>query len=83
MHLDRGTIDGSTPELKATEHFYLDLGKLQPDIVNFLTQREDYWRPNVLRQSLGQIQADDLHGVTSHLDTWEIDQLELFLLTLE
>jgi methionyl-tRNA synthetase len=58
----RSKIDGSTPELKETEHFYLDLGKLQPDIVNFLRQREDYWRPNVLRQSLGQILANDLHG---------------------
>ena len=69
----RSKIDGSTPELKVTEHFYLDLGKLQPNIVNFLTQREDYWRPNVLRQSLGQIQADDLHGraITRDLD-WGI-----------
>jgi methionyl-tRNA synthetase len=69
----RSKIDRSTPELKVTEHFYLDLGKLQPDIVNFLTQREDYWRPNVLRQSLGQIQADDLHGraITRDLD-WGI-----------
>ena len=26
----RSKIDGSTPELRETEHFYLDLGKLQP-----------------------------------------------------
>ncbi|MES0361257.1 MAG: methionine--tRNA ligase [Anaerolineales bacterium] len=66
----RSKIDGSTPELKETEHFYLDLGKLQPAIVDFLRQREDYWRPNVLRQSLGQILADDLHGraITRDLD---------------
>ena len=66
----RSKIDGSTPELKETEHFYLDLGKLQPAIVDFLRQREDYWRPNVLRQSLGQIMADDLHGraITRDLD---------------
>ena len=69
----RSKIDGSTPELKETEHFYLDLGKLQPDIVNFLSQREDYWRPNVIRQSLGQILANDLHGraITRDLD-WGI-----------
>jgi methionyl-tRNA synthetase len=66
----RSKIDGSTPELKETEHFYLDLGKLQPSIVEFLHQREDYWRPNVLRQSLGQIMAEDLHGraITRDLD---------------
>jgi methionyl-tRNA synthetase len=69
----RSKIDGSTPELKETEHFYLDLGKLQPAIVDFLRQREDYWRSNVLRQSLGQILADDLHGraITRDLD-WGI-----------
>ncbi|MGW8144643.1 MAG: methionine--tRNA ligase, partial [Anaerolineales bacterium] len=69
----RSKIDGSTPELKETEHFYIDLGKLQPDILDFLRQREDYWRPNVMRQSLGQILADDLHGraITRDLD-WGI-----------
>jgi methionyl-tRNA synthetase len=69
----RSKIDGSTPELKETEHYYLDFGKLQPDIVDFLRQREDYWRPNVIRQSLGQILADKLHGraITRDLD-WGI-----------
>lgn len=55
-------MDGSTPELRDTEHFYLDLGALQPQIVEFLKKREGYWRPNVLRQSLGQILAEDLRG---------------------
>ncbi len=69
----RSKIDGSTPELKETEHFYLDLGKLQPAIVDFLRQREGYWRANVLRQSLGQILAENLHGraITRDLD-WGI-----------
>ena len=69
----RSKIDGSTPELRDTEHFYLDLGKLQPVVVDFLRQRESYWRPNVLRQSLGQIEANALHGraITRDLD-WGI-----------
>lgn len=69
----RSKIDGSQPELLETEHFYLDLGKLQPQVVEFLQQRQDYWRPNVLRQSLGQIQASELHGraITRDLD-WGI-----------
>jgi len=58
----RSKMDGSTPELRETEHFYLDLGALQSQIVDFLKDREDYWRPNVIRQSLGQILANDLHG---------------------
>ena len=66
-------VDGSTPELKETEHFYLDLGKLEPAVVAFLEARQSYWRPNVLRQSLGQIQAKGLHGraITRDLD-WGI-----------
>lgn len=69
----RSKIDGSTPELRETEHFYLDLGKLQPAIVDFLRAREGFWRANVLRQSLGQILAKGLHGraITRDLD-WGI-----------
>lgn len=58
----RSKVDGSTPELRETEHFFLDLGTLQSEVVKFLQEREDYWRPNVVRQSLGQIQADSLRG---------------------
>ena len=58
----RSKIDGSVPELRDTEHYYLDLGKLQEKVVSFLEAREHYWRPNVVKQSLGQIQADALHG---------------------
>jgi methionyl-tRNA synthetase len=69
----KSKIDGTTPELRETEHFYLDLGKLEPSIVEFLRQRESYWRSNVLRQSLGQILAEGLHGraITRDLD-WGI-----------
>ncbi|OGO25575.1 MAG: methionine--tRNA ligase [Chloroflexi bacterium RBG_16_52_11] len=69
----RSKIDGATPELRETEHFFLDLGELQPEIVDFLHQRESYWRPNVLRQSLGQILANELHGraITRDID-WGI-----------
>jgi len=69
----RSRIDGSTPELRETEHYYLDLGKLQSQIVDFLRLRESYWRPNVLRQSLGQILADGLRPrpITRDLD-WGI-----------
>ncbi len=66
----RSKIDGSTPELRATEHYYLDLGKLQEQVVDFLKVRESYWRSNVLRQSLGQMLAERLHGraITRDLD---------------
>ena len=66
----RSKIDGSTPELRETEHYFLDLGRLQGKVVEFLHLREGYWRSNVMRQSLGQILADKLHGrsITRDLD---------------
>ncbi len=69
----RSRIDNSTPELRETEHYYLDLGKLQDEVVAFLRDRESYWRPNVLRQSLGQILTEGLRGrpITRDLD-WGI-----------
>ena len=69
----RSRIDGSTPQLRETEHTFIDLAKLQPQIAEFLHRRESYWRPNVLRQSLGQIETEGLHGrpITRDLD-WGI-----------
>jgi methionyl-tRNA synthetase len=69
----KSKIDGSTPELRESEHFYLDFGKLEVQILEFLRQRQDYFRPNVLRQSLGQIEAEGLRGrpITRDLD-WGI-----------
>jgi methionyl-tRNA synthetase len=69
----RSKIDGSTPELRMTEHYYLDLSKLQPQVVDFLRERQEFWRPNVVRQSLGQIETEGLRGrpITRDLD-WGI-----------
>ena len=58
----KSKIDNSTPELRSTTHYYLDLEKLQDRVADFLRDRQDYWRPNVIRQSLGQIETDGLHG---------------------
>jgi len=69
----RSKIDGSTPELRETEHYYLNLSGLEPKIQKFLEDRASYWRPNVLRQSLGQIQSVGLKptSITRDLD-WGI-----------
>ncbi len=69
----RSKIDNSTPELRETEHFYLDLSKLQPEVAEFLRERIEYWRPNVVRPSLGQIEGEGLRGrpITRDLD-WGI-----------
>jgi methionyl-tRNA synthetase len=69
----RSKVDGSTPELRDTEHYYLDLSKLEPEVARFLRDRQGYWRETVIGQSLGQIEAEGLkpRPITRDLD-WGI-----------
>ena len=66
-------VDDSRPELRDTEHFFLDLSKLEPDVAAFLRQRQSYWRETVIGQSLGQIESEGLRPrpITRDLD-WGI-----------
>ncbi|GAB4495275.1 MAG: methionine--tRNA ligase [Anaerolineales bacterium] len=65
--------DTSTPELRDTEHYFLDLSKLEPQVAQFLRERQHYWRETVTGQSLGQIQSEGLRprAITRDLD-WGI-----------
>lgn len=56
----RCTLDGQTPVLRETEHVFLDLARLQPAVEAFLESRHHRLRPNVLRQSLGQLRSQPL-----------------------
>ncbi|NPA27069.1 MAG: methionine--tRNA ligase [Chloroflexi bacterium] len=56
----RSKLDGSTPELRDTEHFYLDLPKLEPELLDFLRRNQERWRPPVVRQSISFIQTEGL-----------------------
>ncbi len=69
----RSKIDNSTPELRDTEHYFLDLSKLEGKVVEFLRARQHYWRETVTGQSLGQIESDGLRprAITRDLD-WGI-----------
>jgi methionyl-tRNA synthetase len=66
----RSKVDNSQPELRNTEHFFLDLSKLEPDVAEFLRQRQHYWRETVIGQSLGQIESEGLQPrpITRDLD---------------
>jgi methionyl-tRNA synthetase len=44
----RSRIDGSTPEVMETEHFYLDLSALGPALGQWLDSEKDFWRPQVI-----------------------------------
>ncbi len=77
----RSKVDSSQPELRETEHFYLDLSKLEPDVASFLRERQHYWRETVIAQSLGQIESEGLRprpitrdldwGVPVPVDGWQ------------
>jgi methionyl-tRNA synthetase len=44
----RSRTDGSTPEVRETEHFYLDLSALGTELGNWLADGKDFWRPQVV-----------------------------------
>ena len=69
----RSKIDDSSPELRETEHFYLDLSKLEPSVADFLRERSSYMRDTVLGESLGKIESEGLkpRSITRDLD-WGI-----------
>ncbi len=77
----RSKIDGSTPELRPTTHYYLDLSKLEPEVARFLRERQSYWRETVIGQSLGQIETEGLKprpitrdlewGIPVPMEGWE------------
>ncbi|MCZ2128515.1 MAG: methionine--tRNA ligase [Anaerolineales bacterium] len=65
--------DDSTPELRDTEHFYIDLSKLEPNVKEFLKERAPHMRDTVLGESLRKIESEGLkpRPITRDLD-WGI-----------
>ena len=60
-------------ELRETEHFFLDLSKLEPNVKKFLQDRSEYMRDTVLGESLAKIESEGLkpRSITRDLD-WGI-----------
>jgi methionyl-tRNA synthetase len=69
----RATITGDTLELRATEHFYLDLRKFRPLLSAYLHSGKEHWRANTLHPSRHMVDSGRLHGraITRDLD-WGI-----------
>ncbi len=53
---------GSTPELRETEHFFLDLGKLNEPLLEWIMEDKEHWRPSVLNYTRAQLQSGELRG---------------------
>lgn len=72
-------LTGTTPELRETVHWHLRLDRLQARLAGWLGQKRDAatagvpWRPTVLNQSLGRIEAEGLpeRAMTRDL-TWGV-----------
>lgn len=64
---------GAELELRPTEHFYLDLARLNPRLKEYLGRDKEHWRPNVLAPSLHTVESGELRGraITRDLD-WGI-----------
>jgi len=67
----RSRTDGSTPEIRETTHYFLDLPALADCLIAWLGEDKDHWRPNVINFSRNM--ARDLQGrpITRDL-TWGI-----------
>jgi methionyl-tRNA synthetase len=61
---------GGALELRETEHFFLDLSKLEPEVKKFLRERAGHMREPVIGESLGKIEAEGLkpRSITRDLD---------------
>jgi methionyl-tRNA synthetase len=59
--------------VRESEHFFLDLGRFEPQLIEYLNKNESHWRPNVVRFSRNFI-MDGLHGrpITRDID-WGVD----------
>ncbi|MEJ7584866.1 MAG: class I tRNA ligase family protein, partial [Acidimicrobiales bacterium] len=67
----RSRITGARPELRETEHFFLLLSKLEPQLLAWLQSREG-WRRHVINWSL-QFVKDGLHDRSISRDlTWGV-----------
>jgi len=70
----RSKITGNTQlEVRETEHFFLDLGKMNQPLLDWVAAGKDHWRPHVLNFTRAQLELRELRGraITRDLD-WGI-----------
>ncbi|MEZ4861030.1 MAG: methionine--tRNA ligase [Caldilineaceae bacterium] len=67
----RSKITGNTDlEVRETEHFFLDMGKLNQPLLDWIQHGKEHWRPNVLNFTRGQLKLEELRGrpITRDID---------------
>jgi len=54
---------GTNLEHRKTEHFFLDLGKLNQPLLDWINDgHKEHWRPSVLNFTRAQLESGELHG---------------------
>lgn len=51
----KSTVSDATPELKKTDHWYLDMWKPTDQMIEFLESKKKTWRKPILSEALGQV----------------------------
>ena len=56
--------------MRDTEHFFLDMGKMNEPLLEWINDGKEHWRPNVLNFTRGQLELRELRGraITRDLD---------------
>ncbi len=67
----RSKLTGTTDlEVRSTEHFYLDMAKMNQPLLDWIEHDKDHWRPNVLNFTRSQLALQELRGraITRDID---------------
>ncbi len=70
----RSKLTGSTDlEVRETEHFFLDMAKMNGPLLAWMAHGKEHWRPNVVNFTRGQLELRELRGrpITRDID-WGI-----------
>ncbi|MBI3942455.1 MAG: methionine--tRNA ligase [Chloroflexi bacterium] len=65
----RSRSDGSRPEIRETEHYFLDLPAIQAQLEAWLREDKEFWRPNVINFTKNYVES----GLLSRAFTRDID----------
>ncbi len=58
----RCKLCGRTPEVRETEHFFLDLGKANAPLLEWMSSGKEHWRPNVYNFTMQVLKSGELRG---------------------
>jgi methionyl-tRNA synthetase len=80
----RSKTDGTTPVIRETEHYFLDLPAFSDRLLAYLEEHADHWRPNVINFARNYVEAglkgrpvtrDIEWGIRVPIEGWEDKRL--------